>query len=81
MWGPTMLGRIIKSAVDQLAPGEWLWDADHREVVKGFGVRGQPNGVFYCVRYRHRGKQRVISIGRHGSPWTPDTARAEAKRY
>jgi len=75
-----MLGRIIKSAVDQLAPGEWLWDADHREVVKGFGVRGQPNGVFYCVRYRHRGKQRVISIGRHGSPWTPDTARAEAKR-
>ena len=75
-----MLGKITKSAVDQLAPGEWLWDADHREVVKGFGVRRQVEGVFYCLRYRLRGKQRVYSIGRHGSPWTPDTARAEAKR-
>jgi integrase len=75
-----MLGKITKSAVDQLAPGDWLWDADHREVVKGFGVRRQVEGVFYCLRYRLRGKQRVYSIGRHGSPWTPDTARAEAKR-
>jgi len=75
-----MLGKITKSAVDQLSPGDWLWDADHREVVKGFGVRRQVEGVFYCLRYRLRGKQRVYSIGRHGSPWTPDTARAEAKR-
>lgn len=75
-----MLGKITKGAVDQLAPGDWLWDADHREVVKGFGVRRQVEGVFYCLRYRLRGKQRVYSIGRHGSPWTPDTARVEAKR-
>lgn len=75
-----MLGKITKSAVDQLSPGDWLWDADHREVVKGFGARRQVEGVFYCLRYRLRGKQRVYSIGRHGSPWTPDTARAEAKR-
>lgn len=75
-----MLGKITKGAVERLAPGEWLWDADHREVVKGFGVRGQADGAFYCLRYRLRGKQRVFSIGRHGSPWTPDGARSEAKR-
>lgn len=75
-----MLGRITKSAVERLAAGEWLWDSDHREVVKGFGVRGQLDGAWYCLRYRLQSKQRVFSIGRHGSPWTPDMARAEAKR-
>ena len=75
------LGKITKGAVERLpADGKWFWDADHREVVKGFGVRRQAEGAFYCLRYQLRGKQRVYSIGRHGSPWTPDTARTEAKR-
>src|SRR5262249_28842184 len=26
------------------------------------------------------GRQRFVTIGTHGSPWTPDTARREAKR-
>ena len=26
------------------------------------------------------GRQRLITIGRHGSPWAPDTARQEALR-
>lgn len=75
-----MLGKITKTAVENLQPGELLWDADHREVVKGFGARRQRRDVFYLVRYRLLGQQRFLSIGRHGSPWTPDAARIEAKR-
>ena len=72
-----MLGKITKTAVERLPPGgEWLWDT----VVQGFGARRQVDGVFYSLRYRLNGKQRVLSIGRHGSPWTPDTARSEAQR-
>jgi integrase len=36
--------------------------------------------VFYLLRYRANGKQSFFSIGRHGSPWTPEMARKEAKR-
>ena len=57
-----------------LAGGEWIWDA----TVKGFGARRQRDGVFYYLRYRQGGAQRMKSIGRHGSPWTPDTARRQA---
>jgi integrase len=32
------------------------------------------------LRYRFSGRQTFRKIGRHGSPWTPDTARAEALR-
>ncbi len=75
-----MLGKITKTTVERLAQGSVLWDADHREVVKGFGARRQRRDVFYLLRYRLNGTQRFITIGRHGSPWTPDTARAEARR-
>jgi len=68
-------GNITKSAVDRLAGG-WLWDSR----VIGFGARRQVDGVYYYIRYRHGGRQRMISLGRHGSPWTPDTARNEARR-
>ena len=71
-----MLGKITKTAVERLQPdGGWLWDIE----VKGFGARRQVDGVFYYLRYRLGGAQRVKSIGRHGSPWTPDTARSKAK--
>jgi integrase len=74
------LGKITKTLVEKLHPGELVWDADHREVVKGFGARRQRRDVFYLLRYRINGRQRFKTIGRHGSPWTPDTARVEAKR-
>jgi integrase len=54
----------------------WLWDTS----VIGLGARKQTRGVFYYLRYRHNGTQIMKSIGRHGSPWTPDTARNEARR-
>ena len=44
------------------------------------GARRQRLDVFYLLRYRLNGRQRFITIGRHGSPWTPDTARNEARR-
>jgi integrase len=70
-----MLGKITKTAVERLQPGEWLWDS----LVKGFGARRQRDGAFYYLRYRLNGRQSIKSIGRHGSPWTPDTARKKAK--
>jgi integrase len=70
------IGKIIKSVVERLPPNEWLWDTS----VKGFGARRQNNGVFYYLRYRVGSRQHMRSIGRHGSPWTPDTARREAQQ-
>jgi integrase len=67
-------GKITKTAVDDLQSGDWIWDG----TVKGFGARRQRDGVFYYLRYRLGGLQRMRSIGRHGSPWTPDTARRKA---
>ena len=48
----------------------------------GFHARRQKSrAVSYIVAYRTaEGRQRWQTIGRHGSPWTPDTAREAAKR-
>ena len=56
---------------------------DHgKGAVSGFGVRRQSgNAVSYVIKYRTvDGRQRWATVGRHGAPWTPDLARAEAKR-
>lgn len=61
-----------------LKPGEIVWDS----AVGGFHARRQQSKtVSYIVVYRTaEGRQRWQTIGRHGSPWTPDTAREAAKR-
>jgi hypothetical protein len=75
--GCAMRAKITKSAVDRMHPMSVLWDTD----VKGFGVRRHhTDGRHYLLRYRFNGKQTFRKIGRHGSPFTPDTARAEALR-
>jgi integrase len=71
-----MLAKITKSVVDRLQPGSMVWDT----TTVGFGARKQLRHVHYLLRYRLNGRQRFHSIGRHGSPWSPDTARTEAKR-
>ena len=71
---------IAIRTVQALKPGETIWDAGHREAVKGFGVRRQRGDPVYVIKYRVFGRQRFVTIGRHGSPWTPDKARREAKR-
>ena len=61
-----------------LAPGAEIWDA----AVPGFGARRQRSEVVsYVLMYRTReGRQRRYTIGRHAAPWTPDSARDEARR-
>ena len=70
------LRKITKTLVDALTPDELAWDAE----VKGFGIRCQRRDRVYVLKYRASGRQRWYTIGKHGSPWTPDTARREAKR-
>jgi integrase len=55
-----------------------LWDAR----VPGFCARRRKTtAVVYALKYRTgEGRQRWHTIGRHGAPWTPDTARDEARR-
>jgi integrase len=68
--------RLTKTTVDRLPLDSTAWDAD----VRGFGVRRQRRDAVYILKFRAAGKQRVYTIGQHGSPWTVDTARTEAKR-
>jgi integrase len=71
-----MLGKVTKASVERLGLNEMLWDTG----LNGFGARRQLKHVHYLLRYQLSGRQRFISIGRHGSPWTPDSARTEARR-
>jgi hypothetical protein len=80
-----MRGKVTKRAVDGLAPNTdaevILWDQE----VRGFGIRARTGGAkTYILQYRAgtgRGAPlRKLTIGKHGSPWTPDMARTEAKR-
>jgi integrase len=73
---PSRKARIGLQAVRALTPGAITWDTE----VKGFGVRLQADTPAYFIKTRVKGRQRWMTIGRHGSPWTPDTARKEALR-
>lgn len=41
-------------------------------------ARRQKDAVSYAVKMRVSGRQRFFTIGRHGQPWTPETARRRA---
>jgi integrase len=70
--------RIGLRQIRALEPGDIVWDAS----LSGFGARRQKSeAVSYVLYYRTgEGRQRWYTIGRHGAPWTPETAREEAKR-
>lgn len=70
------LKRITKAAVEAIAPGQTLWDVE----LKGFAARCQRRDRVYVLKYRMHGQQRWFTIGKHGSPWTAELARREAKR-
>jgi integrase len=71
-----MTNKITKRTVDQVASGV-IWDRE----IKGFGIRCRESGAkYYVLKLRVGGRQRWLTIGRHGSPWTPDSARREARR-
>jgi len=75
-----MKSKITKRVVDAADAGKrdkFIWDTD----TKGFGLKVTPAGNhIYVLQSRVGGKIRRYTIGKHGSPWTPDMARDEAIR-
>jgi integrase len=67
--------RITLSRVERLKPGEIVWDSG----VRGFGIRCQRQRKIYVLKATIAGRQRWFSIGEHGAPWTPDSARRQAQ--
>jgi hypothetical protein len=67
-------GKIGLREVRGLQHGAVIWDSS----VIGFGARRQVATPFHMYRTQD-GRQRWMTIGRHGSPWTPDTARNRAR--
>lgn len=75
--------KITKRIVDGAGPGSadaFVWDQE----VRGFGLKITPAGSkSYVLQYRMGGREAAtkrFTIGKHGSPWTPDGARREAER-
>jgi hypothetical protein len=72
--------KLTKRTIDALEPAAerfTLWDTE----LIGFGLRVNPAGQkVYVTKYRFNGRQRWYTIGRHGSPGTPELARKEAFR-
>jgi integrase len=76
--------RITKQLVDNAIPREvdyFFWDSD----VRGFGLKISVGGKkTYVCQYRtaggRAGRTRRFNIGRHGSPWTAEAARDEARK-
>jgi integrase len=69
--------RITAAILERMQPGEVAWDSE----VRGFGVRYRARDQTYLVKTRIKGKQRILTIGRHGrGAWGPETARREAQR-
>jgi integrase len=75
------MAMITLRDVKALGTDAMIWDQGSG-AASGFGARRQKgDAVNYFIKYRTRdGRQRWHTIGRHGSPWTPETARAEARR-
>lgn len=78
-----MAGKITKRVVDDAVASDrdtFIWDSN----LKGFGLKVTKNGHrSYIYQFRMGGREstsRRYTIGSHGSPWTPTTARAEAER-
>lgn len=72
----TVTKRITRQALKKIGAGEILWDGE----LKGFGARRQKDAVTFFLKCRFKGKQRWVTIGRMGNPWTLETARTEALR-
>jgi integrase len=65
---------ITKTKIDNLAQGACLWDSQ----LVGFGVKANANTKSYKLKYRFKGRQRMMHIGVHGSPYTVEMARKAA---
>ncbi len=72
----TLKARISVTVVQRLMPGDTAFDTD----ISAFGARRQVGPPSYFVKTRVMGRQKWVTIGKHGAPWTPDTARKEARK-
>ena len=74
--------RIVDTAAAEGGRDLWVWDTE----LRGFGLRVRSSGhKSYVVEYRPGSggrsvQKRRLTIGAHGSPWTPNAAREEAVR-
>lgn len=74
--------KITKRVVDSATPREkpaFIWDTE----IKGFGLKVTPGGrKIYVLQYRTGGREtptQRFTIGEHGSPWTAEAARDQAR--
>lgn len=68
-------GKIGPRAVEALQPGDILWDTE----LKRFAARRRAEAITYIVKARIDGRQRWLTLGKHG-PLTPAQARIMAKK-
>lgn len=66
--------RITKRTVEGLEPKQTVFDTD----IPGFGARRQQEAITYFIKRVVKGQQQWVTIGRHGGPFTAETARIEA---
>lgn len=75
--------KITKRKVDATKPqarDTFVWDTE----TKGFGLKVTPAGSkVYLFQYRMPEYKNAIrhTIGKHGDPWTADSARGEAEKF
>lgn len=69
--------RVVDAAPIPASGEARVWDRD----LSGFCLRVYSTGrKVYAVKCRVQGRQRWLTIGEHGNPWTPDEARDEAAK-
>lgn len=72
-----MRKKITTRVVEALEANQTIFDTE----IRGFGVRRQGEArSTYLVKTVLDGRQKLITIGAHGSPWTVDSARQKAKK-
>src|SRR6516165_5785615 len=71
----TIRGKITLASLAGLQPRKFIWDGQ----LKGFGARRSFDSISFILMYRTReSRQRFYTIGKLGSPWSPERARDEA---
>jgi len=74
-----MRRKLTKRTIEAVAPGArdlFVWDTE----LPGFGVKVTPHGArIYVLQYSRAGRDRRVTIGRHGVDVTADEARGEAE--
>ena len=70
-----MRKKIGMAIINAMPPDTTIWDTD----LKGFCARRQKSAaISYLLKTRVAGRIRWFTVGRHGQPWTPETARKYA---